>query len=220
MAGIAAIISCPLALASLFAAFGAFNWDFDTAFNPAKAIAYTPDPSRIVRLGWMLDIPGFYLLWAPAIFWLHHRFSEKAPLQSRTFTFFGLGYILCGALGAAMLAGTVVPLHAAYGGSDAATQAIVSQVYIQLNHEVFDGIWNLYAMLMAAVWLLGMGRLMRPERRRLGWGAQFIGAACLLDVVGMALQSETLSVLGLNLYLWLSPLWMLWLGVAMLREKE
>lgn len=219
-AAITAILSFPIALLSLVLVFGAFNWDFDVAFNPAKAIAYLPDPSQMLRYGWLLDILGYYLLLAPVAIYLQHWLSEKAPLYSQLFTFCGLGYILCGGLGAAIMAGTSVPFFSAYQSGNATEQAAVSAAFASIFHQVFDGIWNQFAMLMAAVWLMGMGWLLRSERRALAWMTSLIGIASLTDFLGMALNMEAVSTIGLNVYLWLGPIWALWLGLSVWRHQE
>lgn len=217
MAAITAILSCPIALLSLVLVFGAFNWDFDVAFNPAKAIAYQPDPSQLLHYGWLLDILGYYLLLAPMALYLGHWFSTKATLYSQLFTFCGLGYIICGGLGAAILAGTSEPIFSAYQTGSSSEQAAV---FANTFHEVFDGIWNQFAMLLAAVWLMGIGWLMRPERRGLAGMTSLIGVASLVDFLGMALRMEMVSTIGLNIYLWLGPIWALCLGLDLLRRKE
>jgi len=215
----AAILSCPVALLSLFMVFGAFNWDFDVAFDPAKAIAYLPDPSQTLRLGWLLDLLGFYLLLLPAAIFLEQYLSKKAPLHSRLFSICGLGYLLFGALGAAMMAGTCEPVFAAHQSGDVVQKAAAAAVFANTFHEVFDGIWNQFSMLLAAVWLLGTGWLMRPELRWLSWMTSLIGIASLLDFLGMVAGSEAVSGIGLNIYLWLGPIWALWLGIAICRGK-
>lgn len=219
LAAFAAILSCPIALLSLFLVFGAFNWDFDVAFNPAKAIAYLPDPSTTLRFGWLLDLLGFYLLLMPVAIFLEKYLSKKAPLHSRLFAVCGLGYILFGALGAAMMSGTSEPVFAAYQSGDAMQKAAAAAVFANTFHEVFDGVWNQFSMLLAAVWLLGTGWLMRPEHRWLSWMTSVIGVASLLDFLGMITGSEAISGIGLNIYLWLGPVWALWLGIAIWRQK-
>lgn len=217
-AAFAAILSCPISLLSLCLVFGAFNWDFDVAFNPAKAIAYLPDPSQMLRYGWLLDILGYYLLLAPLAIYLEQWASTKSTLYSQLFTFCGKGYILCGGLGAAILAGTSEPIFSAY--QTGATSAEHGAVFANTFHEVFDGIWNQFGMLLAAVWLMGIGWLMRPERRWLAWMTSLIGIASLVDFLGMALGMEMVSTIGLNIYLWLGPIWALWMGIDLLRRKE
>jgi|APTNR8051073442_1049403.scaffolds.fasta_scaffold02695_10 hypothetical protein len=218
LTGAAAMLSCPIGLASIILVFNAFNWDFETAFDPLKAIAYQPDPSPALRWGWSLDILGYYLLLAPAVIYLHNWLSLKAPLHSQLFAFFGLGYILTGAVGAAVLAGTSQPLFAAYATGDPTQQVAVAQIYASTVHAVMDGIWNLFSMLMGAIWWLGTGWLLRSERKWLAMLFTTIGVASLVDVFGTAFQNELVSTLGLNIYLWFAPLGALWLGVIVWRR--
>lgn len=220
LAGAAAMLSGPIGLASIIFIFNAFNWDFETAFDPIKAIAYQPDPSPMLRWGWLLDILGYYLLLAPVVIYLHHWLSQRAPLHSQLFAFSGLGYILTGALGAAVLAGTSQPLFAAYATGDSTQQIAVAQVYATTVHAVLDGIWNLFSMLMGAIWWLGTGWLLRSERKWLALLFTAIGVASLVDVLGMVFQNELISTLGLNIYLWFAPLGALWLGVVVWKRAS
>lgn len=218
MAGAAAMLSCPIGLASIILIFNAFDWDFETAFDPFKAIAYLPDPSSELRWGWFLDILGYYLLLAPAVIYLYYRLSPKAPMHSALFAFCGLGYILTGALGAAILTGTTQPSYAAYSTGDPTQQMAVAQVFANTVHAVMDGIWNMFSMLMGAIWWLGTGWLLRSERKWLSLFFTVIGVASLLDVAGMAFQIELVSTLGLNIYLWFAPLVTFWLGAIVWKQ--
>lgn len=209
------MLSCPIALASIFLVFNAFQWDFEAAFNPFKAIAYRPDPSSALRWGWFLDILGYYLLLVPAVISLHHWLSNKSPLHSKLFASLGMGYILTGALGAAMLAGITQPLFAAYHTGDVAQQTAVAHTYAGFVHAVMDGIWNTFSMLIGTTWWLGIGWLLRPERKGLALFFTAIGLASILDVTGTVFQIESLSVLGLNIYLWFAPFAALWLGASL-----
>jgi hypothetical protein len=220
IAGLVALLSCPVALASLMLIFAAFNWDFETAFDPVKAIAFQPDPSATLRWGWILDIFGYYLPIVPLALALHRRLSFAAPLHSQLFTLCGLGYILVGAIGAAMLAGATVPLYEAYAAGDVAQKAAVTQIFANLNNEVMSGVWNIFTMTLAAVWFLGTGWLLRSEYRGLGIFTSLLGIASLADVIGYVLQSEALSGAGLNFYLFLAPVWAAWAGLVVWKKAE
>ncbi|MCK6695582.1 MAG: hypothetical protein L6Q97_26200 [Thermoanaerobaculia bacterium] len=218
-AGLLAMLSGPLALFSITLIFVAFNRDFETAFNPQRAIAFQPDPSATLRWGWILDIFGYYLPVVPAILALHTRFSSGAPLHSQLFTLCGLGYVITGATGAAMLAGATVPLYQAFAAGADADKAIAAQVFANLNNEVLSGIWNLLTMSLAAVWFFGTGWLLRPTHRGLSWLTTVLGIASLVDVLGYAFQSQALAGLGLNFYLFIAPLWAIWIGWILWKER-
>lgn len=219
LAGFAAMLAAPIGWLSLILVFAAYNWDFDVIFDPLKAIAYQPDPAGLSRWGWALDLLGFYLLLAPAILFMRHKLSAKAPLHSQTIAFFGLGYILSGAIGAAMLVGASVPLYAAHAAGDPTGQAIAAQIYANLNHEVLDGIWNVLGVMFSSVWIAGTGWLLHGENKPLAWFSWLIAAGCVLDLLGSLLLQPALAGLGLNLYLWLFPAWTFWIGWVVLKGK-
>ena len=218
-AGIIALLSGPVALVSIILIFVAFNWDFDTAFNPMKAIAFEPDPSTTLRWGWILDIFGYYLPLAPAALVLHRWLSAHAPLPSQLFSLCGMGFIFIGATGAAMLAGATEPLYDAYRAGSDTGKVIAAQTFANLNNEVMSGIWNLLSMSLAAIWWLGIGRLMRPAHKGLAIFTQLLGLAALIDVLGYMFQSESVSGIGLNFYLFAAPLWAMWLGFYLWRNS-
>lgn len=218
LAGMAALLSCPVALFSISLVFSAYNWDFEVAFDPSKAIAYQPDPSGMLRWGWILDIFGYYLPLAPLALWLHHRLSEKAPLYSQLFSYCALGFVGIGATGAAMLAGATVSLFEAFQSGDAVQKAVATQIYENLNNEVLSGIWNIFSMLLAAIWWLGIGWLLRPKHRWLAHFSTILGVACMLDITGCIFGIEMLSNLGLNVYLFGAPFWAAWLGWFILKN--
>jgi hypothetical protein len=220
LAGTVALLSLPVALISISLVFSAYNWDFEIAFNPSKAIAYQPDPSYMLRWAWILDIFGYYLPLAPLALWLHHRLSEKAPLYSQLFGFCALGFVGIGAAGAAMLAGATVPLFEAFQAGDMVQKAASAQVYENLNNEVLSGIWNIFSMLLAAIWWLGIGWLLRPKHRWIAHFSTILGVACALDVSGYIFGVEMLSSLGLNIYLFGAPFWAAWMGWFILKNPE
>lgn len=219
-AGIIALISGPVALVSITLIFATFNWDFEIAFNPEKAIAFEPDPSATLRWGWILDIFGYYLPLLPALMALHRWVSAPAPLHSQLFSLCGAGFIFIGATGAAMLAGATEPLYAAYRAGADADKAIAIQTFANLNNEVMSGIWNIFSMTLAAIWWLGMGWLMRPAHKGLAIFTQLLGLAALIDVLGYLFQSEAVSGIGLNFYLFAAPLWAMWSGWYLWRNSS
>lgn len=219
-AGITAILSCLIALTSILLIFSAFNWDFETAFTPAKAIAFQPDPSNLLRWGWILDIFGYYLPLVPLVLALHHHLAEKSPLRSQMFAFFGLGYMTVGALGAAMLAGATAPLFEAFQAGDATQKAAATLVFSNLNNEILNGVWNIFSMLMAAIWWLGIGWLMCSQHKWLARFTLILGVFCLLDVFGNIFQVEILSSIGLNFYLLAAPIWAAWVGGIFFQNRK
>ena len=82
---------------------------------------------------------------------------------------------------------------------------------------IYRGLWNLLEELLAGIGWLGFGLVLWAERRRLGIASMVLGAACLLDSFGTAINVDAVSSTGLTVYLVLAPVWACWIGVGLLR---
>jgi len=83
---------------------------------------------------------------------------------------------------------------------------------------VFGGIWNILEALLAGVWFLGNGWLVWDERRIFSIVSMILGVSALLDSLGMILGIEALFLLGVSIYVFLAPIWALWIGIDLLRK--
>jgi hypothetical protein len=78
--------------------------------------------------------------------------------------------------------------------------------------------WNILGELLAGIWFVGVGLLLRGERRIFSIVTMILGISALLDSLGMILNIEGLALLGLSIYVVLAPIWALWLGIDLLRK--
>jgi len=106
-----AILALPLACANVGLALVAVDYDltlfgdFDSGF---RVIADRLDAPALLRWSMISDMLGFYLMLIPlaVVLWDWLR-ARNQPLVT-LFTLFGVAYLLCGAIGAAIL-GVVLP---------------------------------------------------------------------------------------------------------------
>jgi hypothetical protein len=145
VAGIAAILAAPIAIASFLLGPAAFGWDFNLLFDPERAIRHPTASTDLIRMGWILDIPGYYLLLLPAAVVLHARSATAAPLATRLAWCGLLVYAITGTAGAAILAGTT-SLFERFRVSDVTSQAALVEIHVALFGMVVDGLWNLLCM--------------------------------------------------------------------------
>jgi hypothetical protein len=75
-------------------------------------------------------------------------------------------------------------------------------------------------VLFAAVWWIGMGRLLHANAPALGWLTGITGMAVLLDAVGNIAGLPVVAEIGLNAYLLLGIVWPIAIGVALVRQKK
>jgi hypothetical protein len=110
------------------------------------------------------------------------------------------------------------PLINAYTQASAQQRAVLETVFDTIANMVVWGMWNILEELLAGIWFLGIGLLLRSERRIFSIASIVLGISALLDSIGMILDIRALADLGLYVYLVLAPIWALWLGIDLLRK--
>jgi hypothetical protein len=216
-AAIAAIVSFPLALASDVLLGLPTNFSPDIATNPALMLSVGTDGANLLRWGMILDMLSYYLPLLPVALFLQRWLGPRNPDWVRFFTICGLGYILIGAIGAATLAAVQPSLILAYGQASVEQRYVLETVFVTMWNMVFGGMWKLGGAL-AGVWFLGIGLLMRDERRIFSIVSMILGASPFLGSLGMILGIKPFFLLGASIFGLLAPIWALWLGIDLLRK--
>lgn len=212
-AAVTAIVSFPLALASVVLSTLPINFSPDVATNPALMLSVGTDGANLLRWGMILDMLGYYLPLLPVALFLPRWLKPRNPDWVRFYTICGLGYILIGSVGAATLAAVQPSLILAYGQASVEQRYGLETVFITIWNMVFGGMWKLGGAL-AGVWFLGIGLLIRDERRIFSIISMILGASALLGII---LGVKAISWLG-AIYGFLAPIWALWIGIDLLRK--
>ena len=216
LAGVCALLSCPFAWANRTLGMAAIGFRGDVLDKPLLQLELS-DP-RLRQLSCVCDVLGFYFLLVPAALALRARLRPRRPLMVDLITLCGLGYSFVGATGAAFLADAEFWMVRTYRTADPATRRVLGVLFSALWEGVSMGIWQFASMLLDALFLMGMGLLLRRERALGGWLGVAAGCAALLVPLGGILDVPALGF-GLFVYFLLEPLWALWLGVSLLRGK-
>jgi hypothetical protein len=174
--------------------------------------------ASLLRWGLILDMLGYYLPLLPAALFLQAWCGPKSRAWVRFYTSCGLGYILIGATGAALLAAALPVLIGAYGQASADQRAVLETVFRTIWNMVYAGMWNIVGEFLAGIWLVGIGLLLRGERRIFSVITLILGASALLDSIGTMLGIDTLALPALSIFVGLAPIWALWLGIDLLRK--
>ena len=217
-AALAAIISFPLTLGSIVLSGMALDFNMEASTNPALLLSVGADGASLSRWGMILDMFSYYLPFLPVALFLWRWLASKNPDWVRFYTFCGLGYILIGAIGAVILAAVHPPLISAYAQASVEQRPVLETVFSAVWNMVYGGMWNILGELLAGIWFVGVGSLLRGERRIFSIVTMILGISALLDSLGMILNFEGLALLGLSIYVVLAPIWALWLGIDLLRK--
>ncbi len=217
-AALAAIISFPLALGSIVLSGMAMDFNMEASTNPALLLSVGADGASLSRWGMILDMLGYYLPLLPVALFLWRWLGPRDPDWVLFYTSCGLGYILIGAIGAVILAAVHPPLISAYAQASVEQRPVLETVFSAVWNMVYGGMWNILGELLAGIWFVGVGLLLRGERRIFSIVTMILGISALLDSLGMILNFEGLALLGLSIYVVLAPIWTLWLGIDLLRK--
>ena len=217
-AALAAIISFPLTLGSIVLSGMALDFNMEASTNPALLLSVGADRASLSRWGMILDMLGYYLPLLPVALFLWRWLGPRDPDWVLFYTSCGLGYILIGAIGAVILAAVHPPLISAYAQASVEQRPALETVFSAVWNMVYGGMWNILGELLAGIWFVGVGLLLRGERRIFSIVTMILGISALLDLLGMILNFEGLALLGLSIYVVLAPIWTLWLGIDLLRK--
>lgn len=218
IAGMTAILSIFPALASVICLGAAVNFSPGALSDPASLITIGVDRANLFRWGMVFDMFGYYVLLAPLALLLWKWLRSKDSLVVTLYTVCGFGYILVGAIGAIILSAVEPPLIAQYAQTSGVLRETLQTVFSSFLNAVYLGLWNPLEALLAGIWWVGTGSLLRHQRRSLGIVSILLGVGALLDAFGSIVGLEPVFLLGVSWLVLFSLVWVAWCGIELLRR--
>ena len=218
-AALAAIISSTFFLGGIVhsvSGMAAIDFNMDVTFW-LSSLSTGADGARELRQGMILDMFSYYLPLLPVALFLWRWLGSRNPNWVLFYTSCGLGYILIGSIGAAILAAVHPPLISAYAQASVEQRPVLETVFSAIGNMVYGGMWGILDTLLVGIWFLGIGLLLRGERRLFSIFSIILGISALLSSLGVILGIEAIALLGV-IYGLLAPTWTLWLGIDLLRK--
>lgn len=138
------------------------NFSISAVSDPMSVLATGLRGADLWRLGSFLDMFG-YLSAIPLVLYLATRFRGEPGIDF--FTLAGILYLVMGALAAIIFALAAAPLIREYATNPSAKD-VIATTFVALYRITTPGIWQTLNGILAATWLLGVGRLawMRGSR--------------------------------------------------------
>ncbi|MCA9875139.1 MAG: hypothetical protein KC441_15825 [Anaerolineales bacterium] len=220
-----AVISVFFAWGTILVSFVAVGLDLETFYASVSqnAAGMLPILANNPSLAWwpsIFDLFGFYLLLIPLALYLWRRFQVQHGQWAALFSVCGLGYLLFGALGAAVLAVVFSSQAAAYAAAGSSEQVVITAVFAAFGEAIQRGVWGILDPLLGGVWWLGIGLLLRRELPPLGWTTIVLGLINLVGGLSAAVRLDAIAGICLNIYFVLAPLWAGWMGLTLLRKGQ
>jgi hypothetical protein len=220
MAGIAAVVSLPLAAGNLIAMLATVHFNLNGMTDPLVLLHAGSSAAPLWRWSMVLDIFGYYLPIVPLILLLRRSLHDRSPNWVDLFALSLLAYCFIGAIGGAQLATALPTVIREYATAAPSHRMGLETVFTGYTDGIYRGLWNLLEEFLAGVGWLGIGLILRSDRPRLGTLTILLGAACLIDSFGTAINVDLVSSIGLTIYLVLAPVWACWIGLGLLRGTE
>jgi hypothetical protein len=219
IAAISAVIAALLILTATIVLALAVDFDFDFLANPADLITAGLDAEAAGLFHWgsILELLGSFLLLIPPALYLWQWLRPQNPGLINMATAFGLGSIFIGVIGAAIRASFWPPMMIAYPEAGEAQRQVLEAVFRSVTEFTFEGLYGVDSLL-AGLWWLGIGLVLRFERPVLGVATAIMGAAILGAGVGWLFRVDPLA--RLELFYFFEPFWAIWLGTVIWQGAE
>jgi len=215
-AAVSAIVSVPLALSSWLLVGLAVEFKPDALAELSDVITLGPQAAGYAQLAWMAaDTFGHNLLLGPVILYLWLWLRPRSPNFVTFFTISGFAYILVGLMGVSLLGGLVPPMMREYAVASESQQEVLATVFRSVFNMLFYGTGPL-AFLLAGIWWLGIGTVLRKERPVLGAFTMILGVLALIVWLELAFRLEALAVFEAP-QSFASYIWLIWLGIVIWR---
>ncbi len=211
------ILSGIVAFVSYFLVVAGFNFNFEIFSNPLLVFETEGIRTSFLRWSMITDMFGYYLLLLPVLFYFYFHMKEAIPWSSVT-TLCGIGYILIGCSGAAILAVFWPSLIDNYPALTADQQETARMIFSSVTTIVMEGMWNLLNSFLSGIWFLGIAFFLKANKS-LYILTLVLSLSCVADFLGNMLGVESLAEMGLNIYLILLPIWAIVTGFNLIKKK-
>jgi hypothetical protein len=217
-ASIFAIFAFFTANVSTFMALVATKFNMDIFLYPGIMLTELAGKGYIAKYSTILDMFGFYLPLIPLVLMLYWWLRKKDYEFVTLATICGLAYCLLGALGAAVGSSSISAQMNYYASATMQMKDVHHAIFILLNDFVEHGVWASLDTFLAGTWLIVINNFLRKERKAIGWFGIITGAFYSCYGIGEVTGLKYLGMIGLSVYLLLTPIWAASVGISVLRK--
>lgn len=219
IAAMTAVISAPVALSAFVLVALAVGSGTEAVSDMADMVTLGVAAAGYLHLAWMVaDTFGYSLLLAPAALYLWYWLKPRSPALVTLYTIAGFAHVLVGMIAVNIVGGMVPSLMREYAAVPAAEQEVLLAISQSGFNMVFYGVGAL-AFFFGGLWWLGIGTVLRQERRILGIVTMILGIVALGVWFQQVFRIESLAFISTPFLLFV-PVWAVWTGIVIWRRHE
>ncbi len=218
MTGVMAITAGVLAIASLWIGLAGLDYQLD-AFSGAEAILGAGAAAApYIRWSQICNLLGNYLLLFPTALLLWHWLRPANAPFADFYTLAGLFFLSVGGIASGILIGAWPDMLIDYANATGTERENLATIFINFTRSIENGLQGLVQNLPGAIWLLGMGGMLKRKRAALGWLTLLFGSFMLVNSLGSLLDNSALSLIGFSGNFLILPVWAIWIGLDLVRR--
>jgi len=215
IAAVTAILAALFTVASTVVLLMAVDFNPEFMSHPESLITINASAAETFRWGTILEL-GSTLFLIPAALYLWYWLKPRAPKLVTLYTILSFASMLLAVIGELLRANVYPPLMNAYSQAPEIQKDVLKAVFQGITNFNFEGLWAL-ELIFWGIWWLGIGPLLRNERRILGIVTMLLGIAYLIAGAGWLLRVGSLARLE-NVFFFV-PVWTVWLGIVIWRDR-
>lgn len=214
------IIAASFSYVLMFTLLQAVSFDLSVLGEPTELLAIGSEGATVFKWTMIGDIIGQYLLLLPLVLFLGYWLRSRDHLLVTLLTVGGVVYVVVGALGVSINAAVFPELMTQYADAGPDQRAMLETVFTAFANATMVGTWGIFVRLIGGLYWVGIGTVLRHERRYAGFFSVLVGLFALLSAFGNVVQVDPLIGMGTLGYLLGFPAWALWLGLILYRNPQ
>lgn len=171
----------------LYVAAGNFDIASEWSGDVTKILASGTTGAALIRWGSRADMLG-YLSIAPVVLHLRQRYAGERFID--LYAVAGLGFVVIGSIGAAVMASSAPSLIEPYATASDSYKHALALTFSTLYREIVIGMWNTLEVVPASVWAIGTALV----ARRRGPRSLFVTLSLLGVVTGGIALARLVSI--------------------------
>jgi hypothetical protein len=197
----------------------AIDFKMEALQDPVLMLEVGAPGASLLYYSWVCDMLN-YLLTLPIVVYVWRAAEARQRDMASLHAIGGLVYAVVGSIGAVILAVMDPELVHRYATASAAQRESIRLLFQSIHTIVVYGMWPLLETLPLTVWLVGLGRWLRPSAPAVGMATYVLAVLVLISPLSYILRIDSLRGTVAILWVFVFPFWAFALGASLWKANR